>query len=252
MKIITSGNGKGGVGKTTLTLNLGAIYATRWNKKVLLIDLDPQANLTRGLGLEPFDFQNTIYPVLLGQISLTDTIVRTHLENLHVCPANEHLGGAEIELIVKQSSGQVPDHKTILRERLEPIRQYYDLCIIDLRPSLGTLVLNGLTAADTVLIPVECGLYAIEAVDRLIQFVTTPWKLIRTRFDKRTSIHRRMSETIQARFNHGTVLNTIIRENTTLQNAVADGVDILSFDEHSIGAIDHLTLAKELIDQGVV
>lgn len=252
MKTITSGNGKGGVGKTTITLNLGAIFATRWNKKVLVIDLDPQANLTRGLGLQPFDFQNTIYPVLLGNIPITDAIVGTHLENLHVCPANEHLGGAEIELIVKQSSGQISDHKTILRERLEPIRQYYDLCMIDLRPSLGTLVLNGLTAADTVLIPVECGLYAIEAVDRLTQFVEAPWRLIRTRFDKRTSIHRRMSDTIQERFNHGTVLHTIIRESTALQNAVADGLDIVSFDEHSAGARDHLALAKELIDQGVV
>jgi chromosome partitioning protein len=116
-----------------------------------------------------------------------------------------------------------------------------------LRPSLGTLVLNGLEAADTVIIPVECGLYAIEAVGRIQEFITVPYKILRTRLDRRQSIHKRMSETILGSFD-GTVLQTVIRENTTLQNCVADGVDILTFDEQSTGASDYLSLARELVD----
>lgn len=251
MKILTIGNSKGGVGKTTTAGNVGAILAKRWNRKVLLIDLDPQGNLTRGFGLDPFAFEKTIYPVLAGFMPLTQTIVGTHLDNLHLVPANDHLGAAEIELMNKQAMGLLPNHLNVLKERLTEVASYYDTCIIDLRPSLGTLVLNGLYAADMVVIPVECGLYAIEAVNRTREFLTVPFKILRTRYDKRQSIHKRMSDLIQSSFNGG-VLETVIRENTSLQNCVADGVDILTFDEHSFGAQDYLMLTKELLVLGVV
>ncbi len=251
MKTITIGNSKGGVGKTTTALNLGAILAARWHKKVLLIDLDPQGNLSRGLGLNPFDFKHTIYPVLSGFSQASQAIVGTHLEHLHIIPSNAHLGAAEFELMNKEALGLIPNHKTMLKECLQEVAHYYDVCVVDLRPSLGALVLNGLDAADSVLIPVDCTLYGMEAVDRIREFSSSPAQILRTRYDTRQSIHKRMSAKIQHEFD-SSVLSVVIRENTTLQNCVADGVDILTFDEQSAGARDHLTLAKELIDMGVV
>jgi chromosome partitioning protein len=251
MNIIACGNRKGGVGKSTTAVSLAAIFASRWNRKTLAIDLDDQGNLTRGFGIKRVDMKETIYPVLSGFCDLLDVIRPTYLENLSLCAADKALRGAEIELPFKEANDIIDNHKTVLKTALAEVQDLFDLCLIDLGPSLGPLVLNGLECADTLLMPVSVDMYAIEAIDKFLPFVKCPHVILRTRFDRRQSIHKRLSDIIEQRYN-GHILTTIIRENTTIQNAVTDGKDIVSFDEQSNGARDYLALAKELVERGVV
>jgi chromosome partitioning protein len=251
MKTLVTGNRKGGVGKTTTTLNLGAILASRWNRKVLAIDLDDQGNLTRGLGVKKVVTKNTIYPVLSGFAALPDVVVNTYIENLYLCPANQSLKAAELELPIKEANDIIENYKTVLKGALEEVSAFFDVCLIDLSPSLGALVLNGLEAADTLLVPIPPGLYEMEGLEILLPHTKCPHYIVRTRYDKRQGVHRQMSAFIEKKFN-GAILNTVIRENTDIQKGVADGKDVLTFDEQSKGARDYLSLTKELVDMGVV
>ena len=249
-RIISIANQKGGVGKTTTSVNLAASLAAL-ERKTLLIDVDPQGNTTSGLGIEADLLENTVYEALIGEISLRDAIVDTEIAFLNVVPSNIRLSGAQIELV-----------SMIARERklqvaLEGLDAEYDYILIDCPPSLGILTLNALTAAKSVLIPIQCEYYALEGVGQLLNTIRLVQKninpnleiegILLTMFDSRLNLSRQILDEVRSYFDDR-VYNTVISRNVKLSEAPSFGKPILLYDILSTGAKAYIQLAKEVDD----
>ena len=248
--VIAIANQKGGVGKTTTAINLGASLAVA-EKRTLVIDIDPQGNATSGLGIEDRDARPTIYGVLIGESPLKESVVEgVHFSDLDLVPSTRDLVGAEIELV------STVDRETILRNALEGVRDEYDYILIDCPPSLGLLTLNTLTAADSVLIPIQCEFYALEGLSQLLSTVRLVQKglnrgleiegVLLTMFDKRLNLSRQV--TAEAREYFGPkVYRSSIPRNVRLAEAPSFGKPIVLYDVLSAGAQAYLALAHEVI-----
>ncbi|WP_178020874.1 ParA family protein [uncultured Paenibacillus sp.] len=248
-KIIAIANQKGGVGKTTTSVNLGAGLAAI-GKKVLLIDIDPQGNTTSGVGINKADVANCIYDVLINEVHPKEAIAHTEIENLHIIPATIQLAGAEIELVPTIS------REVRLKKSLQPVRHLYDYILIDCPPSLGILTINSLTAADSVLIPIQCEYYALEGLSQLLNTVRLVQKhlntslqiegVLLTMFDARTNLGIQVIEEVKKYFQQK-VYKTVIPRNVRLSEAPSHGQSIITYDPRSKGAEVYLELAKEVV-----
>lgn len=248
-KIIAIANQKGGVGKTTTSVNLGAGMATL-GKRVLLVDIDPQGNTTSGVGVNKADVANCIYDILINEVNPQDTILETQNEGLHIIPATIQLAGAEIELVSTIS------RELKLKKALNAVKKNYDYIIIDCPPSLGILTINSLTAADSVIIPIQCEYYALEGLSQLLNTVRLVQKnlnpqlqiegVLLTMLDARTNLGIQVIEEVKKYFQEK-VYKTIIPRNVRLSEAPSHGQSIITYDPRSKGAEVYLELAKEVI-----
>lgn len=252
-KIISISNQKGGVGKTTTAINLGSSLALL-GKRTLIIDLDPQANATTGLGVDLAKLDAHIYHVLLDQHSLDSIIVSTKVGNLCLAPSNTDLVGADVELM------DIPMRERIVSNILTQMGSVFDFILIDCPPSLGLLTLNALTASDSLLIPVQCEYYALEGIKSLLNTFTLVKKRLNpalsiegfllTMFDSRTRLCHEVANNMRAHFNTQ-VFTTVIPRNTRLCEAPSYGLPICLYDISSKGAQHYLMLAKELLSREV-
>ncbi len=242
-------NQKGGVGKTTTSVNLGS-YLAAAGKATLIVDLDPQANATFGVGGKPQEGQPTLYEVLTGTVAIQDAIAPTSLKNLNIIPSSTDLAGAAIELMDQ------PLREYRLRKALKPLKEHYEFILIDCPPSLGLLTVNGLAAADRLLIPVQCEFYALEGLNQLLQTV----ELVRnhlnphlqvlgallTMYDRRVAMSRKIVREVRKTF-PGHVFESVIPRNTELAEAPSTGKTILEYDRYSSGAKAYEFLSEELL-----
>ena len=247
-RVICIANQKGGVGKTTTSVNLSASLAAK-GRRVLLLDLDPQGNASSGLGLKKYEYQDAnIYHVLIGERSLTEVIRTTTSPRLQVAPANPDLVGAEIELV------DTPKREFRLKDALHPLLSSYDYVLIDCPPSLGLLTLNALAAANTFIVPLQCEYYALEGLSQLLNTAGLVKKsinpelriegIVLTMFDTRNLSHQVVSE-IQTHFGDK-VFKSVIPRNVRLSEAPSHGQAIIDYDQKSIGAVKYMELATEL------
>ena len=248
-KVIAVANQKGGVGKTTTVLNLGSSLAVL-EYKTLLIDADPQANATTGLGYDPRTIKKSIYECIIDSIAPQDAIIHTEIPLLDMIPAHIDLVGAEIELI------NMKDREFMMKNVIEKIKDNYDFIFIDCSPSLGLITVNALTAADSVIIPVQSEFYALEGLGKLLNTI----KIIQTRlnkdltiegilvtmYDKRELLRRNVLDELRTHFKD-IVFSTIINRNTKLGEAPSFGKAIIMHDATSTGAINYLNLAREIL-----
>ena len=247
-KIISVANQKGGVGKTTTTVNLATILAKR-GKKVLLIDANPQGNATSGLGLDK-DLEPSTYDILVNDTEFEDAMQKTVIKNLKVCPANMNLAGAEVELVSMMSREQR------LKEKVNIIKERFDYILIDCPPSLGLVTLNAFTASDSVLIPVQCEYFALEGLGQLLNTINLVKKHLNrnikiegallTMYDIRTNLSNQVVKEVKKYFENK-VYKTVIPRNVRLSEAPSYGMPITEYDPRSKGAKSYMKFAKEFL-----
>ena len=250
-RTIAIANQKGGVGKTTTTINLSACLA-EVGKKVLVIDSDPQGNTTSGLGVNKNEQEKTIYELLLRENTIEEAIIKTPIENLELLASNINLSGAEIELI------GVDKKEYILRDELKKVKDNYDFILIDCPPSLSMLTINAMCAADTVLVPIQCEYYALEGLSQLIHTINLVKKrlnpnlemegVVFTMYDARTNLSLQVVENVKDHLDQY-IFATLIPRNIRLAEAPSYGLPINLYDPKSSGAESYLLLAEELIDK---
>lgn len=251
-RIIAVANQKGGVAKTTTSINLAASLAVA-EKRVLLIDFDPQGNTTSGVGVDCDTLEGSIYDLLIGRFTFSELKIQTEVPNLDLLPARIDLVGAEVEL------AGMSGRETILKERLKGIVDEYDYVLIDCPPSLGFLTLNGLTAADALLVPLQCEYYALEGLKLLLRTMKLVQKslnpalkiegIVLTMFDNRNNLNNQVCEEIRSHFT-SQVFDTVIPRNITLAEAPSHGKPALFYSAVSRGAQAYLALAKEILSKG--
>ena len=251
-KVIAIANQKGGVGKTTTAINLAASLAVL-EKKVLIIDADPQANTTSGLNFLPDkNERRSIYEMMIGRIEAHDALIQTEISTLHMIPSNINLVGVEFELV------EMEDRESILKRAIAPVRDEYDYIIIDCSPTLGMMTVNALTAADSVIIPVQPEFFALEGLGKLLQTIRlvqnginpdlTIEGFVVTMFDGRTKVHAQVVGELREHF-QDMVFNTIIQRNIRLSEAPSHGKPIILYDVMSNGSNNYMNLAKEVLDR---
>lgn len=250
-RTIAIANQKGGVGKTTTAINLSACLAEK-GKKVLAVDMDPQGNMTSGLGVDKDSVENTIYNLIIGESKMEEVLIKDVLENLDIIPTNIDLSGAEIELL------DVEEKEYIVRNEIDKIKDNYDFIIIDCPPSLSMLTINAMTTADSVLVPIQCEYYALEGLSQLIHTVElvrdrlnpqlTIEGVVFTMYDARTNLSLQVVENVKDNLEQ-TIYKTIIPRNIRLAEAPSYGIPINKYDPKSAGAESYLRLADEVIDK---
>ena len=250
-KTITITNQKGGVGKTTTAINLAASLAVL-EFKTLIVDADPQANATSGIGFDPKNIQTSIYECILDDINPRNVILKTETPHLDLLPAHIDLVGAEIEII------NLPNREKMMKRALEKVKDEYDFIIIDCSPSLGLITVNALTASDSVIIPVQCEYFALEGLGKLLNTIKIVQArlnpeldiegILLTMFDVRLRLSKQVVEEVKTHFQQ-MVFNTIINRNTRLGEAPSYGNSIIMYDVASTGAINYLNLAREILQK---
>ncbi len=251
-RVISVSNQKGGVGKTTTAVNIAGFLAEK-GKRVLIIDIDPQANAGYGLGINVEELNTTVYEVMIGQLNIRNAIFKTNLENLFIVPSNIHLSGAQVDLL------DMSEKEFILKKAVAEIKEDYDFIFIDCPPSLGIFTLNSLVASDTVMIPLQCEYYALEGLSQLLKIISMVQEklnrnlkiegVVLTMYDSRTNLSQQVVSDVKEFF-QDKVFNTIIPRNVKLSEAPSFGKPIGMYDRSCVGSESYEKLSEEVLNNG--